>query len=84
LKRHGLDHAVLIGGKSSKSEASEVMSVIDQVRSYPTTVFADSEGKIVAVHQGFAGPATGDAYEKLKKKFTSVIDGILAKASRAK
>lgn len=82
LKRHGLDHEVLIGGKSAKSEASKVMTVIDEVRSYPTTIFADSEGKIVAVHQGFAGPATGDAYEKLKKMFVSVIDGILAEAGK--
>lgn len=80
LKRHKLDHPVLIGGKSSKAEASKVMTIIDKVRSYPTTIFANSGGKIVAVHQGFVGPATGDAYLKLKTKFTSVIDGILEAA----
>ena len=78
LKRHKLDHPVLIGGgSSSKAEASKAVSIIDEVRSYPTTIFADRDGKIIAVHQGFAGPATGDAYEKLKVKFESTIDGIL-------
>ena len=77
LSRHKLDHTVLIGGKSDKAEASEVMTFIDEVRSYPTTIFADSSGEIIAVHQGFSGPATGEAYVELKKKFESVIDGIM-------
>ena len=78
LKRNKLDHPVLIGGISDKSEASKAVTIIDEVRSYPTTIFADKSGKIIAVHQGFSGPATGDAYVKLKKKFESTIDGILA------
>jgi len=76
LTRHKLDHPVLIGGKSSKVEASKAVTFIDEVRSYPTTIFADRSGKIIAVHQGFAGPATGKAYEKLRLKFESTIDGI--------
>jgi thiol-disulfide isomerase/thioredoxin len=77
LARHKLDHPVLIGGKSSKKIASRAVTVIDEVRSYPTTIFADASGKIIAVHQGFSGPATGEAYEELKKNFESVIEGIL-------
>ncbi|QEG24476.1 TlpA family protein disulfide reductase [Mariniblastus fucicola] len=78
LKRHGLDHPVLIGGgSSSKDKASEAMTIIDEVRSYPTTVFANKDGKIVAVHQGFSGPATGEAYTALKSGFEAVIEGIL-------
>ena len=77
LSRHKLDHSVLIGGKSSKTEASKVMTFIDEVRSYPTTIFADSTGEIIGVHQGFSGPATGESYVELKKKFESVIEGIL-------
>ena len=78
LKRNKLDHPVLIGGGSSdKGEASKAVSIIDEVRSFPTTIFADKSGKIIAVHQGFSGPATGDAYVELKKKFESTIDGIL-------
>ena len=79
LQRHQLDHPVLIGGKSSKVIASKAVTVIDEVRSYPTTIFADASGKIIAVHQGFSGPATGETYVELKKKFESVIEGILKK-----
>lgn len=78
LKRNQLNHPVLIGGgSSSKDKASEAISVIDKVRSYPTTVFADRDGNIVAVHQGFSGPATGEAYTRLKNKFESTIEKIL-------
>lgn len=77
LKRHKLDHPVLIGGTSSKTEASKAVTIIDKVRSYPTTIFADSTGKIIAIHQGFSGPATGSAYEKLRLKFESTINGVL-------
>ncbi len=80
LKRHKLDHPVLIGGKSSKQIASKAVTVIDEVRSYPTTIFADASGKIIAVHQGFSGPATGEAYQELKKKFESVIESIIDNA----
>lgn len=74
LKRHELDHPVLIGGgSSSKEKASETITFIDEVRSYPTTVFANRDGKIIAVHQGFSGAATGDAYEELKRNFEKVI-----------
>jgi len=81
LKRNMLDHTVLIGGTSDKSKASKAVGIIDEVRSYPTTIFADRFGKIVAVHQGFSGPATGDTYSELKIKFESTINGII-KAAR--
>ena len=78
LTRHKLNHPVLVGGgSSSKDKATEAIKIIDKVRSFPTTIFADSSGKIIAVHQGFSGPATGDDYVQLKKKFESTIDGIL-------
>lgn len=78
LARHELEHSVLIGGLSDKEIASEAMTVIDKVRSYPTTIFADVDGNIVAVHQGFSGPATGEAHDDLRSKFKSIVDGILA------
>lgn len=78
LKRNKLDHPVLIGGgSSSKVLATKAIKIIDEVRSYPTTIFADRSGKIIAVHQGFSGPATGKAYTDLKQKFESTIDEAL-------
>jgi len=77
LKRNKLNHPVLLGGNSDKAKASKAISIIDEVRSYPTTIFADRSGKIIAIHQGFSGPATGEDYVNLKKKFESTIDRVL-------
>jgi len=46
--------------------------------SFPTTLLVDQQGKIMAIHTGFSGPATGQAYEDLVKKFKQEIEGALA------
>jgi hypothetical protein len=38
--------------------------MLSGISSFPTTVFLDRNGKIVAVHTGFNGPATGDSYQQ--------------------
>jgi len=80
LERYELDHPVLIAGLSDKKLASKAIPLLDRVRSYPTTIFADADGKVIAIHTGFTGPATGKAYTELKTKFESTIDSILKNA----
>jgi thiol-disulfide isomerase/thioredoxin len=83
MKRNDVDHSVLIaGGSSDKAKASEAIPLVDRIRSYPTTIFADSSGKVISIHTGFTGPATGETYERLKQKFESTIERIAADAGR--
>lgn len=77
LERHQANYPVLVAGLSSKDKASGAFPILDRVRSYPTTLFIDREGKIQAVHTGFTGPATGDAYEELKSKFEMNIRNLI-------
>ncbi|MEM7754223.1 MAG: TlpA disulfide reductase family protein [Planctomycetota bacterium] len=80
LKRHGLDEAawpVLIAGLSDKAKASEAMPLLDRVRSYPTTLFVDAEGRVRHVHTGFTGPATGEAYDELRAEWEARIEVML-------
>lgn len=77
LARHQCSYPVLIAGTADKAKASKTFPLLDRVRSYPTTIFIDRSGKITAVHTGFSGPATGEAYEQLKLKFTNEIESIL-------
>mgnify|MGYP001802623757 CR=1 FL=1 len=81
LKRHGLDEAawpVLIAGLSDKKQASEQMPLLDRVRSFPTTLFVDADGRVRHVHTGFTGPATGDAYEELRAEWEARIEAMLS------
>lgn len=76
--RAGAHYPVLIAGLSDKAKASEAVPVLDRVRSFPTTLFVDRDGSIVSVHQGFSGPATGGAHERLRRAFESRIERLLA------
>ena len=80
LKRHGSSYPVLVAGVNDKADATKRLTILDKVRSYPTTIFLDSEGTVQAVHTGFTGPATGEEYTKLKNKFENLIKELLAKS----
>ncbi len=80
LHRHGVDYPVLIAGQADKALATQVIPFLDKVRSYPTTIFLDANHKVKAIHTGFTGPATGEAYSEMKTKFKTLIDSIIADA----
>ncbi len=78
VKSHGIKYPVLVAGTSAKGVASKAVPVLDRIRSFPTTVFLDKRGKVRAVYSGFSGPATGDAYTKLRADFERKIEELLA------
>lgn len=77
-ERHQIEWPILIGGPSDKALASKAFPVIDRIRSYPTFIFLDANGAIVAVYSGFSGPATGPAHQRLRRRFEALIDRQLA------
>ncbi|MEL7496353.1 MAG: TlpA disulfide reductase family protein [Planctomycetota bacterium] len=79
LERHQCTYPVLIAGTSDKKLASKTFPLLDRVRSYPTTIFIDRQGKVTAVHTGFSGPATGEDYTRLKAAFEKNIAQIIQK-----
>lgn len=46
--------------------------------SRPTTIFIGRDGKVKAVHSGFASPASGVFNAELEREFTSKIEELLA------
>jgi len=79
-KRHGITYPVLIAGLADKATVSESFPLIDELRSYPTTVFLDGSGSVRAIHTGFSGPATGNAHRQLRARFESIIEELLSEA----
>ena len=77
VKRQGIEYPILVAGISNKRRASEALPILDQVRSYPTTLFINSDGRLRAVHQGFAGPGTGKEHQRLRTEFERVIEELL-------
>jgi len=75
---HGITWPILLAGVSDKAEASKAMPVLDRVRSYPTIIFIDAEGRVRWIHTGFTGPATGEAYDRLRARFERRIKEMLS------
>ncbi|PHQ79635.1 MAG: hypothetical protein COB69_07505 [Phycisphaera sp.] len=76
-ERYGLDWPVLVAGLSSKKKASLVLPFLDGVRTFPTLIFLNEHNEPLAIHAGYTGSATGDAYEDMIQKFTSIIENNL-------
>lgn len=78
IKRHQTPYPVLLAGTSDKSDATKQLQLVDRIRSYPTTIFLNAAGEVKAVYTGFSGPATGEAYQQLRRRFEQTIERVLA------
>ncbi|MCR9253990.1 MAG: TlpA family protein disulfide reductase [bacterium] len=68
----------LIAGTSDKEEASKTLPMLNQIISFPTSIFLDRKGNVRHIHTGFTGPGTGIAYEKWQEEFTKITEELLA------
>ena len=73
----GLKYPVLIAGVAGKENVMKAIPQIKDFISFPTTIFLDDKGKVVKVHAGFSGPATGKEYELYKSEFEKTIKKLL-------
>jgi peroxiredoxin len=76
-KRLSIPYEILLAGTSSKEVASSQFPMLNGIMSFPTAVVVDRTGKIVYVHTGYNGPATGEAYENYTKEMKEILEGLL-------
>jgi thiol-disulfide isomerase/thioredoxin len=77
IKSMNVTYPVYLAGSSSKDAASARFPMLNGIMSFPTALLVDQQGKIIAIHTGFSGPATGDAYLNLVKKYKQEIESAL-------
>lgn len=81
VQRHhahiGSDWPILIAGLSDKAKATETLGFLNRVRAYPTLIFLNADNEVQAIHTGFSGPATGEAYERQRDRFEQLIEGMI-------
>lgn len=78
LKEHfNANYTFLLTGKTGKKGAADALPALNNVLSFPTTVFIDRKGNVRKIYTGFSGPATGKAYDDFKKETISLIDKML-------
>ena len=76
-KRAKLPYTVLLGGKASKKDASNLFPMLNSISSFPTTLFVNKSGEIIHIHTGFNGPGTGVYFEDYKKEIESLIMNVI-------
>jgi thiol-disulfide isomerase/thioredoxin len=75
--RHELTLPFFLCGTADKDEATKALGLVDRVRAFPTTIFVGADGLPKAIHSGFAGPATGEEHQKLRRDFEARIEALL-------
>ena len=70
-----IPYSIVYGGSNDKAKASTVLPMLNGVIAFPTLIFLDAQNQVVAIHTGFAGPATS-GYETFKKEFESLVEKI--------
>lgn len=73
-----LDFTFLVGGSAKKSLASRHFSMLNDVISFPTSIFIGRDGEVKRVHTGFNGPGTGDIYLEYIEETNALIEYLLA------
>ena len=73
-----LDFTFVVGGNARKDLASKHFNMLNQIISFPTSIYIDKEGNVKRIHTGFNGPGTGDYYDEYVKKTNALIEYLLA------
>lgn len=73
----GIDYPILIGGYSKEDKVDKVFPGMKDFISFPTTLYIDSNNKVIKIHAGFNGPATGEFYENFIFDFNNFINKVL-------
>lgn len=76
-KRMNLPFTFLVGGPANKKLASEQFSMLNEVISFPTSIFIGKDGLVKRVHTGFNGPGTGSYYQEYIEKTDRLIESLL-------
>jgi thiol-disulfide isomerase/thioredoxin len=78
-KQYGIKYTTLLAGQPS--EMHEKVPQLNNLDTWPATIFIGRDGKVKAVHAGFSSPASGKFYTGLKQEFSSRIEQLLAESA---
>ena len=72
----GINYPVVWAGPANKKSAAEVLPMLSQVLSFPTTIVLNKNHEVELIHTGYSGPATGTEHEKFVNRFTALLNRI--------
>jgi thiol-disulfide isomerase/thioredoxin len=81
IQKYGIPFTYLLAGEPADLQAA--IPQAENLNSWPTTFFLGRDGKVRAIHAGFAAPATGEFNLALKKEVTERVEQLLEENVRA-
>jgi hypothetical protein len=76
IKKYGIQYTYLLAGEPSELQAKLPQAL--NLNSWPTTFFLGRDGKVKAIHAGFAAPPSGEFNTALKQETASRIQKLLS------
>jgi peroxiredoxin len=77
-RRHDLPYTILLAGTTEEGEVERKLPQIKSFGAFPTTFFLGRDGRVRAVHAGFAGPANPEEHKRLVGETQELVEHLLA------
>jgi thiol-disulfide isomerase/thioredoxin len=81
IRKYQITYTYLLAGQPSELNAK--ISQAENLNSWPTTFFLGRDGRVRAIHAGFAAPASGPFHAALKKETGERIERLLQETTTA-
>ena len=71
----GINYPILLAqyAGTDKNKALKKFPMLNNIISYPTTIFLDKNKEVLKIHTGFNGPATGQKYVDFIEEFNRTM-----------
>ncbi len=76
--KYGITFPLLLAGTTDQGQIEKTLPQLVNFGAYPTTVFLDRNGRVRAIHAGFAGPSTGGKYQEVQQHMDELTREIVA------
>jgi peroxiredoxin len=75
IKQYGIEYPVLLPGEPAELNAKLPQAV--NLNAWPTTFFVGRDGRVRAIHTGFAGKASGELHDKMTREIEGTLRQLL-------
>ncbi|MGB9458727.1 MAG: TlpA disulfide reductase family protein [Bryobacteraceae bacterium] len=81
LRRFAIEYPALLAGEPSSLKA--VVSQIDNLGAFPTTIYIGKDGRVRAVHTGFPSAGSGAELTRVKREIRQLVQRMIAEPPAA-
>ena len=81
LRRFAIEYPALLAGEPSSLKA--VVSQIDNLGAFPTTIYIGKDGRVRAAHTGFPSAGSGAELTRVKREIRQLVERMIAEPPAA-